>query len=78
MCGHFHEHGKFMSAYVCVRRKRLVVILHLNSMGLERMSTGQAVSIELVLGIGQVPRDAQLLTTCVSFTRFWLESAMCL
>lgn len=47
-------------------------------MGLEEIHTGQAVFIELVLGIGQVPRDSQLLAACVSFTRFWLESAMCL
>ena len=32
--------------------------LELNSMGLEKIKAGQVVSIELVLGIGQVPRDS--------------------
>lgn len=39
--------------------------LELNSMGLEKMNTGQAESIELVLDIGQVPRDSRLLAANV-------------
>lgn len=39
--------------------------LELSSMGLEEINTGQEVSIELVLGIGQVPRDSQLLAASV-------------
>lgn len=39
--------------------------LELNNMGLEERDTGQAVSIEQVLGIGQAPRDSQLLAASV-------------
>lgn len=39
--------------------------LELSSMGLEETNTGQEVSTELVLGIGQVPRDSQLLAASV-------------
>lgn len=44
--------------------------LELNSMGLEKINAGQVVSIELVLSIGQVPRDSQLLAAsmCVIHT----------
>lgn len=39
--------------------------LELNNMGLEERDTGQAVSIEQVLGIGQAPQDSQLLAASV-------------
>lgn len=42
--------------------------LELNNMGLEERDTGQAVSTEQVLGIGQAPRDSQLLAASVCVT----------
>lgn len=77
--GNFYVHGNYMRACVCERETGGYFPLELNSMGLEKINTGQAVSVELVLVIGQVPRDSQLWQqVCVPFTRFWLESAMCL
>lgn len=47
---------------VCVRDTGGNFPLELNSLGLEETNAGQAASTELVLGIGQVPRDSELLT----------------
>lgn len=70
--GNFHMHGYYMSACVCVRERETGgnFPLELNSMGLEKINAGQVVSIKLVLGIGQVPRDSQLLAAsmCVIHT----------
>lgn len=70
--------------FVCVCAHTRVSVdnfpLELNKMGLEKQNTRRAVSIVHVLGIGQAPRDSQLLaaSVCSSHTQFWLESAMCL
>ena len=50
--------------------------LELNNMGLEERHTGQAVSTEQVLGIGQAPRDSQLLVK--EFSNSYLSAVLIL
>lgn len=48
-----------------------MLISHLKLLGVRESKSWAAVFIELVLGIGQVPRDSQLLAACVSHDSGW-------